>query len=69
MVQFYATVVSLKAVDQKPQVSTIIYLITFLGSMDYVYYTTIQIVNGLTLYTNFIINILFLGKDADSQAS
>ena len=26
-------------------------------------------VNGLTLYTDFIIDILFLGKDADSQAS
>jgi cellular nucleic acid-binding protein len=68
-VQFYAAVASLEAVDQNPQVPTVIRLITFPGGADRVYYAAIQMVNGLALRTDSIIDVSFLGEDADSQTS
>jgi hypothetical protein len=68
-IQFYTAVASFEAVENISPVPTVVRLVAFPGGADRVYYAAIQMVHGLPLRTDSIIDVSFAGEDTTGDAS
>jgi hypothetical protein len=64
-VHFYSLISKFESVQQKPEVPMVIRLVTFQGTEHRAYYATIEMADGLSLCPDSIIDVSFLGEDAD----
>jgi hypothetical protein len=64
-VHFYGLIGKFESVQQKLEVPTVVRLVTFQGAEHRAYYAAIEMADGLSLRPDSIIDVSFLGEDAD----